>query len=92
MWCDHDYLNLPAGVTSVQAEAIDLFAGDADADYHDSLSSVWGDFTGALFEKAEEFGWGKIAAGAGIGVLAVVAVVLCIVFGKKKKDKTEAGE
>ena len=42
LWIDHDYILLPEGLTSTVASALPQWTGDDQADYNQSLLSVWG--------------------------------------------------
>ena len=95
LWIDQDYLDLPAGVSAVKAEAVDLFKGDDGADYHDSLTSVWGDFTGnGSSRDADELKKSSTAGAVAMAVAGAAAVTAAIIpagyaIAKKKKKKQD---
>ena len=97
LWIDHDYILLPEGLTSTVASALPNWSGDAEADYNQSLLSVWGDLSGEKKPAVEQeptesvttvtestcgnTWW--IVAGA---VMVSAALILVLVKRKKKKN------
>lgn len=93
LWIDQDYLDLPAGVSAVKAEAVDLFKGDDVADYHDSLTYAWGDFTGSGSNRdADEFKKSSTAGAVAMAVAGAAAITAAVIpagyaSAKKKRKK-----
>lgn len=94
VWIDHDYLDLAPGLSAVAKDNTPAWTGDAEADYRQSLSDVWGDLTGEGFTDntiddstdPNLIGW--IFGVAGLGVVLMIFVILMIVKKKKKEDKS----
>ena len=94
LWIDHDYILLPEGLTSMVASTLPNWSGDAEADYNQSLASVWGDLTGqpkVPVQDAEDtipskgdssLGW---ILGISAGVLITVLLIVLLWRRKKKK-------
>ncbi len=99
LWIDHDYILLPEGLTSTVASALPQWTGDDQADYNQSLLSVWGDLTGnphQLLKPTPEpqntqniWGWviGVSAGGLLVLLVLILLVLILLLVKKKKKDK-----
>ena len=99
LWIDHDYILLPEGLTSTVASALPQWTGDDQADYNQSLLSVWGDLTGASKapqkpapapqqpepEDAQSI-WGWIIGLSAGGILVLFIIILLLAKKKKKEN------
>ena len=94
LWIDHDYILLPEGLTSMVASTLPNWSGDAEADYNQSLASVWGDLTGqpkAPVQDAEDTlpnqGGSSLGWVLGIGAGALIMVLCVVLLWRRKKKK-----
>ena len=77
----------------MKAEAVDLFKGDDVADYHDSLTYAWGDFTGSGSNRdADEFKKSSTAGAVAMAVAGAAAITAAVIpagyaSAKKKRKK-----
>ena len=96
LWIDHDYILLPEGLTSTVVSASPQWTGDDQADYNQSLLSVWGDLTGTPSKPQEPapapvaedtgsiIGW---IIGLSAGTAAVLLLIILLIVKKKKKEE-----
>lgn len=101
LWIDHDYILLPEGLTSTVASALPQWTGDDQADYNQSLLSVWGDLSGTpkapqkptpapehKQPEPEDAGnmWGWIVGLSAGGVVLLLLIIVLLAKKKKKKQ------
>lgn len=96
LWIDHDYILLAEGLTSTVASSKPNWTGDDEADYAQTLLSVWGDLSGEPGQSADDKpenpeapakGYMGLTIGLSMGALLITLLIILLLVKRKKKEK-----